>query len=121
MYYDSRSNVDILVPWKSLNGTNRRTEQYTRRAEQRIQSLAADDEREAIVRDFSAYGCPLEMVSSFKYLGQVILALDNDWPAVARNLAQAKTVWRRMSHILSREGATPKMSGLFLKAVYRRY
>ena len=121
MYYDSRSNVDILVPWKSLNGTHRRTAQYTRGSEQRIRSLAADDKREVTVRDFSAYGGPLEMVTSFKYLGQVILAMDNDWPEVARNLARAKTVWRRMSHILSREGATPKMSGLFYKAVYRQY
>ena len=66
------------MPWKALNGTHRRTAQYTRGSEQRIRSLAADDEREVTVRDFSAYGGPLEMVISFKYLGQVISVTDND-------------------------------------------
>ena len=32
-------------------------------------------------------------------------------------MAQVKTMWRRMSHILSREGATPRVSGLFFKAL----
>ena len=57
------------------------------------------------------------MVTSFKYLGRAISATDGNWPAVVRNLAQAKTVWRRMSRILSREGATPRVSALFFKAV----
>ena len=42
---------------------------------------------------------------------------NNDWPAVIRNLARLKTVWRRMSWILSREGAMPRLSGFFLKDV----
>ena len=42
---------------------------------------------------------------------------DNDCPAVVRNFARAKTVGRRMSWILSREGATPWVSGSFFKAV----
>ena len=57
------------------------------------------------------------MVTSFKYLGRVILATDDDWPAVVRNLARAKKVWSRMPRILSREGAKPWVSGLFFKAV----
>ena len=32
-------------------------------------------------------------------------------------MARDKTVWRRMSVILSREGATPWAFGLFFKAV----
>ena len=40
---------------------------------------------------------------------------NDDWPAVVRNLARAKTVWSRMSRILSREGATPWAPGLFLR------
>ena len=57
------------------------------------------------------------MVTYFKYPGRVVSATDDDLPAVVRNLAQAKTVWRRMLHILSREGATPRVSGFFFKAV----
>ena len=57
------------------------------------------------------------MVTSFIYLGQVISVTDDDWKEVVRNLAQEKTVWRRISWILSREGATPRVSDFFLKAV----
>ena len=59
--------------------------------------MAAEDEREVTTRAFSAYGRPLEMVTSLKYLGRVISATDDYWKEVVRNLAQAKTVWRRMS------------------------
>ena len=77
----------------------------------------AEEEREVTSRDFSAYGRPLEMVTSFKHLGQVISATDDKWPAVARNLARANIVWRRMLWILSREGAMTRVYGLFFKAV----
>ena len=77
----------------------------------------AEEDKEVTVRAFSAYGRPLEMVNSFKYRGGVILAMDDNWMVVVRNLAQGKTVWRRISRIFSREGATPWVSGLFFKAV----
>ena len=57
------------------------------------------------------------MVTSLKYLGRVILATDDDWPAVVRNLARSKTVWRRILRILSREVSTPQVYGFFFKAV----
>ena len=37
----------------------------------------AEEEREVTARAFSAYGSPLEMVTSFKYLGRVISATDD--------------------------------------------
>ena len=107
----------MLVPWKALNGTHRRTAQCTRGAEQNRWRLAAEEEREVTVRAFRAYGIPLEMVTSFKYLGRVISAADDDWTAVAKNLARARKVLSRMSRILTREGAAPRVSGLFFKAV----
>ena len=51
------------------------------------------------------------MVTSFKYLGRVISAADDNWPAVLKNLARARKVWSRMSRILSREGAALRVSG----------
>ena len=57
------------------------------------------------------------MVTSFRYLGGVILAAENDWKAVIRKLSQARVAWKRMTQILIREGAAPQVSGLFLKAV----
>ena len=59
---------DMLVPWNSLNGTHRRMAQYKRGSELKMHQLAAEEEREVTVRDFSTYGRPLEMVTSFKYL-----------------------------------------------------
>ena len=57
------------------------------------------------------------MVTSFKYLGRVISEIDDDWLAVVSKLDQSKTVWSRMSRILSREGATPRVFGLIFKEV----
>ena len=68
-------------------------------------------------RAFNDYGRPLEMVTSFRYPGRVILAAYEDWPAVIQNLAKARAVWRRVTRILSREGARPRVSGFFFKAV----
>ena len=63
---------DMMVPCKALNGIHGRTAQCTRGAEQKIQKLATEEEREVATRYFSTYGLPLEMVTSFKYLGRVI-------------------------------------------------
>ena len=92
---------------------HRCTEQCTQGAERKRRRLLAEEEREVNTRAFSAYGRPLVMVTSFKYLGLVILMTENNYPEVVRNLDRAKTVWSRMSRILSREGATPRVSGLF--------
>ena len=39
------------------------------------------------------------------------------WTAVVGNLQKARKSWGRMSRILIREGAYPKVSGKFFKAV----
>ena len=57
------------------------------------------------------------MVTSFKYLGRVISAADDDCTVVVRNLAQAQVLWQRLMKILSREGAAPRVSGFFFKAM----
>ena len=69
---------DMLVPWEALNGTHRRISQCNRGAEWKRLKLAAEEEREVTTRAFSAYGGPLEMVTSFRYMGQVIPATDKD-------------------------------------------
>ena len=45
------------------------------------------------------------------------MAADNDWPALVRNFSRARAVWKRMTKILIREGAEPRVSGFFFKAV----
>ena len=61
-----------------------------------------EEEREVTDRAFSAYGSPLEMVTYFRYLVQVISAVDDGWPGVVRNLSRARLLWKRMMIILSR-------------------
>ena len=73
---------NIMVPWKALNGINKRTAQCTCGLEQRRRQLAALEAVEVTSRAFSAYGRPVEMVTSFKYLGRVISATDKNWTAV---------------------------------------
>ena len=70
-------------------------------------------------RAFMAYERPLKMVLSFKYLGKVLSVSDGDSTAVVQNLTKAKRVWQRMSRILVREGARPRVSVFFFKAVFQ--
>ena len=42
---------------------------------------------------------------------------DDDWPVVVRNLSQARAVWKRMTRILSREGAELQVYVFFFKAI----
>ena len=50
-------------------------------------------------------------------MGQVILAADGNWPAVVSKFLMMKAVWKRMTIILSREGAESRVSGFFFKLV----
>ena len=40
--------------------------------------------------EFNDYRHPLKMVSSFKYLGRVLSASDNDWPTVVANIMKER-------------------------------
>ena len=42
---------------------------------------------------------------------------DDNWPAVARKLVEARKSWGRLARIMSREGADKRVSGNFFKAV----
>ena len=45
-----------------------------------------DQIRESRARAFQACGRLLELVTSFKYLGSIMTASDDDWPLVVGNL-----------------------------------
>ena len=79
--------------------------------------MTEEEERKVTDREFSAYGRPLDMVTSFQYLGRVISGADNNWPVVVRNLSWARAVWKRTTRILIREGEETRASGFFFKAV----
>ena len=65
-------------------------------------------------RLFEAYGPPIESVTEFKYLGRILTATDDNWPAVVGNLGKARRSWGRLSRVIDREGADPKV----LRALY---
>ena len=68
-------------------------------------------------RAFEVYRAPIESVTSFKYLGIILTATDNDWTAVVGKLGKAMRSWGRLSRVLGREGADPKVSQAFYIAV----
>ena len=41
------------------------------------------------------------------------MAADNNWTAVVRNLSWVMTVWKRITRILIREGAEPRVPAFF--------
>ena len=108
---------DMLVPWRALHGRHRATTQCAKGAEQKRRWMAEAELRDITERAFEAYGKPLEIVSAFKCLGQVMTAGDDDWSEVAGNLSKAWKSWGRLSRILFREGADARVSGKVFKAV----
>ena len=49
-----------------------------------------EETEEQMGRVFSAYGTPLTVVFSFRYLGRILSSIDNNWPAVEQNLRMAR-------------------------------
>ena len=69
---------DMLVPWKELNGRHITTAQCTEGVKRKRRQLAAEKMRESATRAFQDYGRPIETVKSFKYLGRIMMAPDDD-------------------------------------------
>ena len=107
----------MLVPWRALNGRHHVTAMRKKGAEQKRRRMTEAELRDSTERAFGAYGKPLETVSTFKYLGRVMTAGDDDWQEVVGNLVKAQKIWGRLARILSREGADKRVLGNFFKAV----
>jgi len=58
----------------------------------------------------------LATVASFKYLGRWMSADDSDTMAVTQNIAKARAQWGQLCRILTRQGASRRIMGLFYKA-----
>ena len=108
---------DMMVPWKALNRRHVATSQCVKGAEQKRRRMAEEEIRESADRDLPAYGRPLVTVTSFKYLGWVLTAADDNWPEVVENLCKARKIWARLARILGWEGASPRVSGIFFKSI----
>ena len=88
--------------------------------ENKRRQLVEAEARESAEMAFKVYGEQLQTVPSFKYMGRILKERDDDWPAVAGNLVKARKSWVRLQGILSREGATKRVSGNFFKAVVQQ-
>ena len=96
------SRCDMLVPWRALNGRHHATTMCSKGAERKRRRMSEAELRDSTERAFEAYGKPMETVTNFKYLGRVMTAGDEDWPAVAGKLVKARKSWGRLARISSR-------------------
>jgi len=87
------------------------------RAEKRRQHAAAVTSQKALEQRFSLNGKELEQVEAFRYLGRLVAFDDNDARAVNSNLRKARKCWMRLSRLLRAENASPRVCGMFFKAV----
>ena len=83
-------------------------------AERKRRWIAEEVLQERSERACQFYGTPLENVTALKYMERVITVGDDEWPEETCNLQKARN---SLGWILSREGAYPKVSGHFFKAV----
>ena len=111
------AKCDMQVPCRALNGRHLGTTKCEKGAERKRRWLAETETRENSERAFEEYWAPIESVSELKYLGRILTATDNNWRAVVGNLRKARRSWGRLSMVLNREGADPKVSRAFYIAV----
>ena len=109
----------MMVPRKALYGRCTPTSQCNKGVEQKRRRLVAEDMRESAAREFQAYRMPIKMLTYFKYLGRVMKALGEYCPEVVGNFRKAQKSWGRLIRILVREGDSPRVSGMFFKAVVK--
>ena len=62
-------------------------------ADKKRQRLAEAEVRDRAEMAFEVYGEKLMTVPRFKYLWRILTEEDDDWPAVAGNLAKARKSW----------------------------
>ena len=82
-----------------------------------MQHAAAVDSAHALEQTFTAYGEVLERAEVFKYLGRLLSFNGNDVQAVRANLRKARKCWAWISRVLRAENASPRVCGMFYKAV----
>ena len=81
-----RPCFDMVVPWAELNVCHTTTAHCTKGAEGKRRRLVAEEMRKSMVRAFQAYARSLNTVTSFKYLGYIMMTLNDNWLALVRNL-----------------------------------
>ena len=99
----------MLVTWKALNGWHVATAKCDKGAERKRWRLVEEEMRESAERAFQPYGRPLAAVTSFKYLGWVLTAADENWTEVIGNFWKEQKIWACLARIMGQEGAIPRV------------
>ena len=66
------------------------------REDQKYRYLETKNSETGKAMKTTGYSCPITAVYSFKYIGMVLLAPDDDWTAVIRNLHRA---WYKLARL----------------------
>ena len=88
--YPRCPQCDMFFPQKALNGRHLKTDFCIWGTEKKWRHLEEEESREGMERAITAYVAPIYKVTSFKYMGQVFVAEDNDCPAVAHKFRRAR-------------------------------
>ena len=79
--------------------------------------MESEEARAGGEMDLTTYIQPLTEVSSFKYIGRLLPALECDWPSVVSNHSNARKKWARLLIFLGWESADSRKSGDLYMAV----
>ena len=101
------------MPCQDLNGRHIITDICSRVEELKREWIDSGESRAGYEMDLTTYGHPLMAVSSFKYLGRVLSASDDDWPVVVSNTRKAHNDWASLSMVLGQEGVDTRTQGNF--------
>ena len=108
----------MFVSHKSLNGQHLMRDFCRWGYERKRRHLAEEEAWAGTEVAITAYGTILDPVTPLKYLGRVISTVDNNWPAVVRNLRRARKNWAWLTRVLISEGADAQTSGhIYLSVV----
>ena len=77
---------DVFVSHNSLNDRNLTTAFFRRGMERKQHRLAEEEAWAGAEAEVTANDIPLYPVTSFRYLGRVLLAANDNWPLVVSNL-----------------------------------
>ena len=109
----------MQVAWNVVGTLAQKGSKTCRRmtAQRAQHQVAAEGMRDADLR-FTAYGSnKLRNIKWFKYLGYILSHNNSDVPAMRQNLKQARSTWRWVSKILTRDEVPAPMAGMLYQAV----
>ena len=78
----------MFVSHKALKSRHLMMASCRRGVERKRNRLAEEEARAGSEADFTAYGISLTPLNSFRYLGRILLADDDYWPAVVCGTAE---------------------------------